>query len=95
MGEVTCSLQSNLYAELGTSKNLLLRLTNLSQSENLLIGDVPIVVAILYVWATLIPLVFLKFSNQCSLFQANATSTFNILNEEGRIVAAAMLPQGA
>lgn len=25
---------------------------------------------------------------------ANATSTFNILNEEGRIVAAAMLPQG-
>lgn len=26
---------------------------------------------------------------------ANATSTFNILNEEGRIVAAAMLPQGA
>jgi len=26
---------------------------------------------------------------------ANATSTFNILNEEGRQVAAAMLPQGA
>ncbi|KAG0580021.1 hypothetical protein KC19_4G142200 [Ceratodon purpureus] len=25
---------------------------------------------------------------------ANATSTFNILNEEGRVVAAAMLPQG-
>jgi uncharacterized protein len=27
--------------------------------------------------------------------QANAASTFNILNEEGRQVAAAMLPQGA
>jgi NADH dehydrogenase [ubiquinone] 1 alpha subcomplex assembly factor 3 len=26
---------------------------------------------------------------------ANAASTFNILNEEGRQVAAAMLPQGA
>jgi uncharacterized protein len=30
----------------------------------------------------------------CIICQANATSTFNILNEEGRIVAAAMLPQG-
>lgn len=29
------------------------------------------------------------------LFQRNAISTYNILNEEGRIVAAALLPYGA